>query len=196
MHLETLTTASGAPVVVRAHGLLSDSEQRALADDCFALEPKFVDASISGAREDWRSGSIVYDPPASGLLVGERVRAIAAEVAKRLGVASLATIASLECQLALYGDGGFYKLHTDSRGPDVERRVLSYVHYVSRRPRPFEGGALRVVAPGGGALEIDPEDGTTVFFPSELEHEVLPVRVPSGAFPDGRFAITGWIWRP
>ncbi len=196
MHLETLTTASGTSVVVRAHGLLSDVEQRALADDCFALESRFVDASISGAREDWRSGSIVYDPPATGLLVGERVRAIAAEVAARFGLPSLATIASLECQLALYGDGGFYKLHTDSRGPDVERRVLSYVHYVSRRPRPFEGGALRVVAPTGETCTVDPEDGTTAFFASELEHEVLPVRVPSGAFADGRFAITGWIWRP
>lgn len=196
MHLETLTTAFGTPVVLRAHGLLSDAEQRALADDCFALEPRFVDASISGQREDWRSGSIAYDPPPSGLLVAERVRSVAADVAARLGVASLATIASLECQLALYGDGGFYKLHTDSRGPDVERRVLSYVHYVSRRPRAFEGGALRVVAPGGETLDVDPEDGTTVFFPSELEHEVLPVRVPSGAFADGRFAITGWIWRP
>jgi Rps23 Pro-64 3,4-dihydroxylase Tpa1-like proline 4-hydroxylase len=34
-----------------------------------------------------------------------------------------------------------------------------------------------------------------VFFPSSTEHEVLRVRVPSRAFADGRFTITGWIHR-
>jgi Rps23 Pro-64 3,4-dihydroxylase Tpa1-like proline 4-hydroxylase len=34
-----------------------------------------------------------------------------------------------------------------------------------------------------------------VFFPSQSEHEILPVRVPSRAFGDGRFTVNGWIHR-
>lgn len=195
VELRTLDDPTGRPVVALVRGLLDPAAQDALRAACFALEPAFVDASIDGAREDWRLGSVVYDPPAEGLAVKARVRAVAETVARRFGLA-LPVVADVECQLALYGDGGFYKLHTDSRGRDVERRVLSYVHYVVRAPGCFEGGALRVVAPDGTSLEVTPEDGTTAFFPSELEHEVRPVRVPSGAFADGRFAITGWVWRP
>lgn len=195
VHIVSLADRLGRPVVALVRGLLDPGAQDALRAACFALEPKFVDASIDGAREDWRLGSVVYDPPPEGLAVAARVREVAPEIAARLGVA-LPGLADVECQLALYGDGGFYKLHTDSRGPDVERRVLSYVHYVVRAPGSFEGGALRVVATDGASLEVVPEDGMTALFPSELEHEVRPVRVPSGAFADGRFAITGWVWRP
>jgi Rps23 Pro-64 3,4-dihydroxylase Tpa1-like proline 4-hydroxylase len=34
-----------------------------------------------------------------------------------------------------------------------------------------------------------------LLFPSTNDHEVLPVRVPTGAFADSRFTINGWIHR-
>jgi SM-20-related protein len=73
------------------------------------------------------------------------------------------------------------------------------VHYLAaRQPPAWDGGELWIVdpaAPDAPPVVVSPEDGSTVLFPSELEHEVRPVRVPSGAFADGRFTVNGWVWR-
>ena len=41
--------------------------------------------------------------------------------------------------------------------------------------------------------EIEPRFDRAVFFPSWFPHEVLPVHCGSGAFADGRFAISCWV---
>ena len=67
-----------------------------------------------------------------------------------------------------------------------------------------DGGELRLFAfPGkngadAGAppfVDVAPETDTFVAFPSWMRHEVLPVRVRSGAWADRRFAINCWIHR-
>lgn len=189
--------ASGAPLAAVSHDLGAGLEE-ALRASTLAIERRFVDASIGGAREDWRIGQVVYDPPEPAEQIAARVRDASPRVAALLGV-HLDAVADLERQLTVYGDGGFYKVHTDSRGPDAERRALSFVHYFAARlPRAWEGGELWIVdptAPGAPPAVVVPDDGVTVVFPSELEHEVRPVRVPSGAFADGRFTVNGWVWR-
>lgn len=196
--LEVLRGASGAPIAAITRDLAAGLEED-LRRSTIALETRFVDASIGGAREDWRIGQVVYDPPEPGERLTARVRAAALDVAAALGVA-LESVADVERQLTVYGDGGFYKVHTDSKGPDAARRALSWVHYFAGRlPRGWEGGELWLLdpaAPGAPPTVVVPDDGLTVFFASSLEHEVRPVRVPSGAFADGRFTINGWIWRP
>lgn len=195
---QILHGASGAPIAAVSRDLAAGLEEE-LRRAVLAIEGKFVDASIGGAREDWRIGQVVYDPPEPGERLTARVRAAALDVASALGLA-LDTVADVERQLTVYGDGGFYKVHTDSKGPDAARRVLSWVHYFAGRlPRAWEGGELWLLdpaAPGAPPTVIVPDDGLTVFFASSLEHEVRPVRVPSGAFADGRFTINGWVWRP
>jgi Rps23 Pro-64 3,4-dihydroxylase Tpa1-like proline 4-hydroxylase len=57
-------------------------------------------------------------------------------------------------------------------------------------PRSFSGGELTIRSSG-----VQPQGDTLVLFPSCSVHEVLPVRVPSGAFADSRFTVTGWIHR-
>jgi SM-20-related protein len=194
---ELLRGASGRALVARFRDLGAGIDPD-LRQQILAMEDRFVDASIGGAREDWRIGNVIYDPPEAGERIAARVREVAEVVAQALAV-PLPAITDLERQLTVYGEGGYYKVHTDSRGPDAARRALSWVHYVAARlPPAFEGGALWVFdpeAPDAPPVEVTPDDGTTVFFPSELEHEVRPVRVPSAAFADGRFTVNGWVWR-
>jgi SM-20-related protein len=194
---ELLRGASGRALVARFRDLGADVDPE-LRRQVLAIEDRFVDASIGGAREDWRIGHVVYDPPEAAERITTRVRSVALEVASALEV-QLPEITDVERQLTTYGDGGYYKVHTDSRGPDAARRALSWVHYfAARQPPAYQGGELWVVdpaAPDAPPVVVAPDDGTTILFPSELEHEVRPVRVPSGTFADGRFTVNGWVWR-
>ena len=196
--LEIARGASGTPVVARVRGLLTADEAIALRRALLDLEPRFVDASIGGAREDWRIGRVIYDPPPEAEVVVERVGRLALAAAEAFDL-RLAAVGSIERQATVYGDGGFYKKHSDSRGPDAMTRVLSWVHYlVLREPKGFTGGQLAIIdddATEEPPVLVEPEDGLTVIFPSILDHEVLPVRSPSGAYADGRFSVNGWIRR-
>jgi len=190
----------GARLVALVDGLLDPEESRALESATLASEGRFVDASIGGAREDWRAGQVVYDPPDAALRVAERARHVALELAELLRL-PLPEIADVERQLTAYRDGSFYKRHTDSRGPDARRRTLSWVHYFTcTKPKAFEGGELCVWdddEPYDHApYVIEPHDGLTAFFGSSLDHEVRMTRVPSGRFADSRFTVNGWVWRP
>jgi predicted 2-oxoglutarate/Fe(II)-dependent dioxygenase YbiX len=85
-----------------------------------------------------------------------------------------------------YPAGGFYRTHRD-RGevagwPDAARRAVSVVVFLNGARTPaelgdFEGGQL-VLYPGGptSSIEVVPEMGLLVAFPSTSLHEVLPVR--------------------
>jgi hypothetical protein len=46
---------------------------------------------------------------------------------------------------------------------------------------------------GDVPFAVEPEHNSAVFFPSHLNHEVLPVTCRSKAFEDSRFAINVWI---
>lgn len=198
--LHVLVGREGAKLVASVEGLLDEKERAALREATLAAEPRFVDASIGGARDDWRTGQVVYDPPEAALVVAQRVRDVALEVAAALDL-KLDAIAEVERQLTAYRDGCFYKRHTDSRGPDARRRVLSWVHYFScERPPAFTGGELRVWDDDENydhdPYVIAPTDGLTVFFGSSLDHEVARANVPSKRFQDSRFTVNGWVWRP
>jgi Rps23 Pro-64 3,4-dihydroxylase Tpa1-like proline 4-hydroxylase len=76
------------------------------------------------------------------------------------------------------------------------------VYYFSEKPRRFQGGELRLHGfpdpfrkTPGPVVDVVPEPDKLVIFPSWLEHEVLPVRVPSKAWRDCRFSINCWIHR-
>jgi hypothetical protein len=114
--------------------------------------------------------------------------------ALRLGEAA---VVPREFDLAAYRDGDHFGNHidTDERG----------VYYFAATPRRFNGGELRLHGfPKRSAgpeiepaphVDIAPETDTLVAFPAWLPHEVLPVRVPSGAWADGRFTFNCWLHR-
>lgn len=130
------------------------------------------------------------------------VRAIAADALARLRLIEPA-VEPREFEISAHGDGGHFMRHIDTIDATDRVRILSAVYYFARTPRRFQGGELRLhrfpnpFATSARAVFVDvaPETDTLVVFPSWLDHEVRPVRVPSGAWADGRFTINCWIHR-
>lgn len=132
------------------------------------------------------------------------IRQAVDEVIPKLGLVNVDPYL-LEPELAWSGDGGFFKTHVDSLYRDrlANQRVLTMVHYFHRQPKAFTGGHLRLYGLGAERdtciFEVEPRLDRAVFFPAWLPHEVLPVHCQSGAFADGRFAISCWVrknvWR-
>ncbi|MEU8773350.1 2OG-Fe(II) oxygenase [Streptomyces sp. NPDC048606] len=113
--------------------------------------------------------------------------------------------------LNVHNDGDFYRAHQDVGTLDfASRRLLTFVYYLHRTPRPFEGGALRVydgatsLHPDGRPLTWEdrawqdwgPDHDSIVFFRPDRWHEVRTVSCPSKETGDSRFAVNGWLCRP
>jgi hypothetical protein len=132
----------------------------------------------------------------------ERVMGAIAPVAlARFGLIEPA-VEPREFEFACYGDGSYFGTHVDTIETVERVRILSCVYYFAATPRRFSGGELRLRgfpdpfrAAAAPVVDIAPEADKLVVFPSWLEHEVLPVRVPSKAWRDGRFTINCWIHR-
>ncbi|WP_220213535.1 2OG-Fe(II) oxygenase [Streptomyces shenzhenensis] len=113
--------------------------------------------------------------------------------------------------LNVHNDGDFYRAHQDV-GPTefASRRLLTFVYYLHRTPRPFQGGALRVfdiampLHTDGRQLtwqdrtwkDWEPQHDSIVFFRPTAWHEVRTVNCPSRRHEDSRFAINGWMCSP
>jgi Rps23 Pro-64 3,4-dihydroxylase Tpa1-like proline 4-hydroxylase len=172
------------------------------------LQPSSVTSNEAG----YRQSRVLYDSNfESGFSEIERkVQSEIAEVLPSVCAAlgqSTFTPARVEVQLTAHGDGDFFRVHSDTGAPETMGRTLTFVIYFQlRQPRSFEGGALRMYQTeidGEGRThqllevyrDLVPEDNMVVFFDSRLMHEVLPVRVSSGAYEDGRFTLNGWLHR-
>ena len=129
------------------------------------------------------------------------VRAVAPIALAQFGLSEPA-VEPREFAFAWYGDGGYFKTHVDTVERVEHVRILSCVYYFAETPPRFSGGALRLHGfpdPFRGAarpiVDITPDTDKLVIFPSWLDHEVLPVHVPSTAWRDGRFTANCWIYR-
>jgi hypothetical protein len=103
-----------------------------------------------------------------------------------------------EIEVVAHGDGGFYTPHIDTlTGSDHvagERRRLTLIYYVHRRPRRFTGGRLRLYDMSGKhALAFEPMHDSLLAFPSFARHEVEKVFCPGGIFADSRFSVNIWL---
>ena len=133
-------------------------------------------------------------------LIEPTIRKTVDEAIPKLGLVNVESYL-LEPELTWCGDGAFFKMHTDTLSRDrlANQRVVTMVHYFHRRPKAFTGGQLRLYGLGAHATdciaEIEPRFDRAVLFPSWFPHEVLPVHCNSGAFSDGRFAISCWVRR-
>lgn len=192
---------------------LDAGTHRALLDYTLANVERFQPATV------YRPGGMRVDTDARDNLklsdlgplkepVGERMLAALPGLASALGC-SFPPGAMLELELTAYGDGAFYRAHTDTGLPGavdpdrkVERdpRLLSAVYYFHRQPKAFDGGALRLfrwgdcdVADPANYRDFEPADNRLVTFLSWSRHEVRPVACPSRRFEDYRFAINCWF---
>jgi len=177
--------------------------ERAVAETGEALRPSMI-RNREVVPEIRRSRSC-QDFPAPELLsaIGEVLPA----VEHTLGVSCQHT--EPEYSLNVHNDGDFYGSHQDATAEFSPRRLLTFVYYLHRTPRPFTGGELRVF---DAALPLhtetagnwqertwrdwEPEHDSIVFFLPTVWHEVRPVACPSRRHPDSRFALNGWLTAP
>ena len=177
-----------------------------------ANQARFFPATV------YRPQGLTVDPTARDNLILPDLGPVQDAVRRRL-LAALPELASdlgcsfppnvmLELELSAYGDGAFYRAHTDTDIPtqrkdsvkaEKDPRMLSAVYYFHRQPKAFEGGALRLHRWGEADLsdpadfrDLEPADNRLVAFLSWSRHEVRPVFSPSGQFADYRFALNCW----
>lgn len=113
-------------------------------------------------------------------------------------------LGDFEIQLTASNDGEYFKAHADhsTEKQYTAGRLITYVYYLHREPRPFSGGALLIY---GGRPErfvygtvrsvtsVAPCNNSLVLFTSNRWHELDMVRCPSGEFADSRFTVNGWL---
>ncbi|MFD8210091.1 2OG-Fe(II) oxygenase [Streptomyces sp. NPDC059695] len=184
----------------RTAGLLLE---RAIASTGDRLRPSLVrDRELAPALRTSRS---CHDFQASELLAA--IDDVREAVEHTLGIDCRHTEPSYG--LNVHNDGDFYGPHQDTSAAYSPRRLLTFVYYLHRTPRPFDGGELRVFDAAlplhtetTGAWEErtwrdwEPEHDSIVFFLPTAWHEVRPVVCPGGQHGDSRFAVNGWLCAP
>jgi SM-20-related protein len=197
-------------IFLPAYQVRRDFLPAALADGLLAFaiahEDKFVPSAANspdGPRVDpnWRISMELSDLGPFNAELRAHVMPLADGLMRALHIDPFEP-AGAELSLVAHGDGAFLTRHVDflRRGTATTMRMLSGVYYFHRRPKAFEGGALRLyeIVPRGRDtrhIDVAPEHNSMAFFGAFVPHEVLPVRVPSGRFEDSRFAINFWIHR-
>ena len=190
------------PWLVR-HDLLSAQECRDLLGLALASEGRFKPAAVDKGLVDpaIRRSSTLRDLGSFESLFERRVRAAVPDFIRELRLTSF-DAGEIELELAAHNDGAHFALHGDLyTGGSSARgdRLLSAGYYFHRAPKAFSGGCLRMhrigAVQGDLGEDIAPEHNSLVVFPSWAPHEVLPVRCPSRAFADSRFAVNCWVYR-
>jgi SM-20-related protein len=169
-----------------------------------AFKPALVRSRRTGERgvnPSLRVSLSLTDLGPFRLQIESVMRTIAPIALARLGLIE-PKVEPREFEIARYGDGCYFKIHVDTNERVENVRILSCVYYFAETPPRFSGGELRLRGfpdpfreTAGPIADIMPEADKLVIFPSWLEHEVLPVHVPSDVWLDGRFSVNCWIHR-
>jgi len=184
-----------------------DGEWEKLLAFAIAQQPAFFPATVSEGSgyaidESLRRARVVRTFGEVQDRMKQRIGALAPSIARYLGISErLGTV--IEAEMTAYNEGDFFTMHADA-GNERAARLISYVYYLCRDPKPFSGGQLRMfdsraledgTRDVGSAFEVDPLNNRIVLFASEHLHEVLPIRCASRQFVDSRFTINGWAHR-
>lgn len=191
-----------SPYVQLNNFLTSDEHQRLLN---YVLEQKaaFVPTATSTGDLEYRQSLVLYNFPEFAELISDRIQMVLPDVLTKLDL-PLFLISQIESQLTAHNDGHYYRIHNDNGSPDTASRVLTYIYYFYREPKPFSGGELRLYdskvennfyVQADSFKDIEPRNNSIVFILSRYLHEVLPIHCPSKAFADSRFTVNGWIRR-
>jgi SM-20-related protein len=166
-------------------------------------ESAFATSSVSTHDADYRRSLVLHEFPEFSPLFRDRIRSLVPQLVGTFGLGAF-PLGDIECQLTAHNEGHYFKLHNDSGSPDTVTRAISYVFYFHNEPKAFSGGEFRLYDSriangryecGEAAADIAPKNNSVLFFPSHCQHEVLPVRCPSGRFVDSRFTVNGWVRR-
>ncbi|WP_375049751.1 2OG-Fe(II) oxygenase [Bradyrhizobium sp. 8-10B] len=183
------------------------AERNKLLDYVLQSEKRFVSASVTAGEappavnEKVRRARTLDDlGPFAGTFQDLLLQHLEPAL-KRLGHPPF-PVGRIEAQITASGNGDYFRLHSDTDATST--REISFVYHFHREPRRFSGGELRLyksklvkdkLLPSDHAQTLSPRQDTLLLFASANDHEVLPVRVPTGAFADSRFTVNGWIHR-
>jgi Rps23 Pro-64 3,4-dihydroxylase Tpa1-like proline 4-hydroxylase len=194
---------------VRMMDFLSAAEHQRLLEHALTCQADFRASGIIGRKgEDTLNYEVRKSRTLSGPRLEEiwdmfdrRLHAILPAVRKELGMPWF-HLGDVERQLTAHGSGGFFAPHVDTGHPIAANRRISCVYYFHASPKRFTGGELKLydtwvmptgTTPAGTYTTLTPVDNSVVFFPSEMFHEVCPVRCETDAFEGSRFTMTIWF---
>lgn len=195
----TQTTQATQYVIVPS--LLPPADWLRLLDYVAQREADFVPTSTMTGELDYRKSWVLYDFPEWRDRIADTVQLLLPQVIQRLKL-ELFIPEQIEIQLTAHNHGNYYKIHNDNGNAEVANRIISYVYYFHREPKPYRGGELKLYdlvaqdglyQAGNAPVTIAPPNNSLVLFPSHFMHEVLPVDCPSGHFLDSRFTLNGWV---
>ncbi|HLY43002.1 MAG TPA: 2OG-Fe(II) oxygenase [Terracidiphilus sp.] len=151
----------------------------------------------------YRRSRVLFELGEFRELFAERIFAFLPRVLEGLDYPSF-PISNFEIQLTATNNGEFFRRHNDNGTNSLNSRLITFVYFFYREPKPFTGGELFLFdtdlddgeykAPGP-YFAITPEQNRILFFVSEYLHEVRPVQCISNDFMDSRFTVNGWLHR-
>lgn len=173
-----------------------------IRDDSGNYEPSRLYGRVDGGEiDEERRRSLVRreDPWAREAFLPALERPL--QVARRYFAMEDVPFARIELQVTASGDGDFFTMHCDDGYGESYDRMLTFIYYLHREPRPFTGGTLNVFdsrkadgryRPATSYARVDPRDNRLVMFPADRFHEVARTACPSPAFEDRRITVNGW----
>lgn len=179
-------------------GWLGDGDAERLLAYVVAEEARFRPSKVvDGLDPGTRRSLVLRDLGPFEALLADKARALQPDLEAAFGMGRVMT-SDVEIEMVAHGDGGFYGPHIDTfTGTDHvagERRRITLVYYVHRRPRRFTGGRFRLHDMAGRrTIDIEPVHDSLVAFPSFAHHEVEKVSLPGRAFADSRFSVNIWL---
>jgi SM-20-related protein len=169
--------------------------------------PDFDSTRVVGADglhqidRSYRRSRVLFDLGEFRDLFRDRVFTFLPQVLDALEYPSF-PVSDFEIQLTATNNGEFFRRHNDNGIHSLNTRIITFVYFFYREPRPFTGGELCLFdtnlddgeykAPGP-YFAYQPEQNQIVFFISEYLHEVMPVQCVSSDFMDSRFTVNGWL---
>ena len=198
---------------VRLTDFLPPALRERLLRDMLAARERFAPAGIrinagNVLNREIRDALVLDEPTTRNIRSRfvPKLRAVLPEVLRRMRMEDIDHIdpGRIETTVAVHLNGGFLAAHRDDGVlGNARHRIVSYVCYFHRAPRPFAGGDLLLhdagreggwpAGPAGAFSRIEPLCGSIVFFPADCLHEITPVAC-GAEFGDGRFTVHGWVW--
>jgi len=190
---------------IEIEDFLTPGENAELLEYALANEAGFESSTILGDIENHRRSKVLFAVKTSKWrdVFLNRLKLHLPYIVLALNIPAF-RVGEFEIQLTARNDGDYYKAHTDhsTEKQYTAGRVISYVYYLHRKPRPFSGGGLLIYASRPerfvygtvrSVTSVAPRNNSLVLFASNRWHELDMVRCPSGQFADCRFTGNGWL---
>ena len=159
---------------------LAPSELEALMRFARLHEPQYRVSEVispgvqaSAVDFEYRRSMVLFDIGEPGEALVQRARAYLPRVLEKLGHQPF-RVSRTEAQITASNDGDFFRWHCDDGDNEIATREMTFVYFLHREPKPFQGGELRIYdshrengtyVPGADYRVVVPRQNQIVFFP-------------------------------